>query len=80
MRSLRASRAMASAVHVLVGTLLGQGVLLPLVGVLSDLLAPRYGEHSLRYALCAATCMGGWAALHAVLAARTYREERFAGS
>jgi len=68
-------RAMGSAVHVLVGTAIGQGIGVPLVGVLSDWLEPTYGVDSLRYALCAVVCTGLWASLHALLAARTYPED-----
>lgn len=48
------ARAMASAVFFFIQNLIGLGLGPVVVGLFSDLLAPKYGEHSLRYAMLAA--------------------------
>ncbi len=45
------------------------------VGLLSDYLEPRLGTDSLRYAMAFAILGALWASLHALLAARTLRED-----
>ena len=55
----------------LLSSLLGLGVGPVVVGVLSDLFAPRFGVESLRYALMVIGCMPLWGALHFWLASRS---------
>jgi hypothetical protein len=68
-------RAVAAAISLFVGNLVGLGLGPQGVGLLSDLLAPRFGIESLRYALMAFTCLNLWAALHYWLASRTLTED-----
>jgi MFS transporter, Spinster family, sphingosine-1-phosphate transporter len=63
-------RATVSGVLLFCLTLLGATVGPLLVGFLSDVLAPRYGALSLRYALCLMPVTMIWSALHFGLAAR----------
>ena len=74
-------RTLASAVLLFVINMIGLGLGPQAVGVLSDLLAPRFGEESLRYALLLAGLVNVWAALHFLLAGRTLARdlERGAG-
>ena len=67
-------RAMAVAIILLMASLLGLGLGPVAVGVISDLLAPRMGIESLRYALIAATVISFWAAFQFWLAARSSRD------
>jgi len=56
--------------------LIGLGLGPQAVGILSDLLAPTYGTHSIRYALFCVVVIGSvWSAMHYFLAARTLRED-----
>ena len=64
-------RTVSSAVLLFVINIVGLGLGPQMVGVLSDLFAPRFGEDSLRYALLAAGLVNVWAALHFFLAGRT---------
>jgi hypothetical protein len=64
-------RAMASAILFLILNLIGLGLGPQLVGVLNDLLAPRFGDEAIRYSLLLANFTTVWAALHFALAART---------
>ena len=75
-------RAVAAAISLFVGNLVGLGLGPQGVGLLSDLLAPRFGIESLRYALMAFACLNLWAALHYWLASRSLVEdlERVGGS
>jgi MFS family permease len=69
-------RAQAAAVMLLILNLVGMGLGPQLVGVLSDLLAPRFGEESIRWALLGCVAVGAlWATLHYGLAARTLRAD-----
>lgn len=45
------SRATASAISLLIGHVFGAGLLVWVVGIVSDLLAPGFGQESIRYAL-----------------------------
>jgi MFS transporter, Spinster family, sphingosine-1-phosphate transporter len=63
-------RATVSGVLLFCLTLLGATVGPLLIGFLSDVLAPRYGALSLRYALCLMPVTMIWSALHFGLAAR----------
>jgi len=64
-------RTLASAVLLFVINIIGLGLGPQTIGILSDLLAPRFGEESLRYALLLAGLVNVWAALHFLLAGRT---------
>jgi MFS family permease len=67
-------RAQAAAVMLLILNLVGMGLGPQLVGVLSDLLAPRFGDESIRWALLGTVATGAlWATVHYVLAGRTLR-------
>ncbi len=63
-------RASTSAVLLFFLTLIGASVGPYVVGLASDLLVPRFGALSLRYALCLLPLTMGWAAVHFLLAAR----------
>jgi MFS family permease len=72
-------RASAGAIHVLVGSgLIGQGSGPLIAGILSDVLEPRYGIDSLRFALAAIVFCHIWGAVHSVVAARTYKQDMLA--
>ena len=64
-------RTLASAVLLFVINIIGLGLGPQTIGILSDLLAPRFGQESLRYALLLAGLVNVWAALHFFLAGRT---------
>ncbi len=64
-------RALASAILLFILNIIGLGLGPFLVGVMSDLLAPRLGEESLRYAILIATVAYFWAGAHFLLASRT---------
>jgi len=63
-------RAVASAICLLCLNLIGMGLGPLLVGLLSDVLAPRYGDSSLSVALACFTAVGLWGALHFWLCGR----------
>jgi len=63
-------RATAAAVLLFCLTLIGSSVGPYAIGRVSDLLVPRYGALSLRYALCLLAISMAWSALHFLLAAR----------
>lgn len=71
-------RAMAAAVSNLGTGLIAQALLPLIVGVLSDMLAPRYGKDSLRYALTVVVCVNLLAAACFVRSVYFVRR-RFAG-
>jgi MFS family permease len=69
-------RAQAAAVLLLILNLVGMGLGPQLVGLLSDLLAPRFGAESIRWALLVTVTLGAlWSIVHYALAARTLRED-----
>ncbi|MGB0921828.1 MAG: spinster family MFS transporter [Alphaproteobacteria bacterium] len=68
-------RAFAGAVFLFVLNLIALGLGPQLVGLLSDMLIPAFGDDSLRYALLFSSVLNIWAALHYVLAARTLAED-----
>jgi hypothetical protein len=69
-------RAQAAAVLLLILNLVGMGLGPQLVGVLSDLLAPRFGDTSIRWALLVTIVAGAsWSIVHYALAARPMRED-----
>jgi MFS family permease len=57
-------RATVAAIMLFILNLIGLGLGPQLVGIASDLLAPRFGAESLRYALAAASLVGVWGAYH----------------
>lgn len=64
-------RATAIALLMLLANLIGMGVGPQLVGWLSDLLHPRFGADSLRYAMLIVSVLSLWTAFHFGRAART---------
>ena len=67
-------RAVASAILLFVVNLIGLGLGPQTVGLLNDLLRPRFGAGAVRWSLAAVVLvMSLWSALHFVLAARTLR-------
>ncbi len=73
-------RAQAAAVLLLILNLIGMGLGPQFVGLLSDLLAPRFGVESIRWALLGTVALGAlWATAHYFVAARTLREDLRAG-
>jgi len=64
-------RALASSLTLFILNIIGLGLGPQLVGVLSDLLGPAYGQESLRMALAILAFLNLWCALHYALAART---------
>ncbi|MEM8826508.1 MAG: MFS transporter, partial [Pseudomonadota bacterium] len=58
------SRAVWAAITLLVINLVGLGLGPTAVGVLSDMLAPRFGNESLRYALFLMACLTPWPIWH----------------
>jgi predicted MFS family arabinose efflux permease len=61
-------RPLASALFLMILTLLGLGLGPLAVGAMSDIVFARYGEDSLRYALLVWQLVGFWAAIHFYLA------------
>lgn len=68
-------RAVASSVLLLVLNLIGMGLGPWITGLISDLLAPRLGPESLRWALIIVVLVNVWCALHYLLCARTVRAD-----
>ena len=68
-------RAVASAILLFMLNIIGMGLGPYFVGIASDLLAPNFAIHSLRYALCIAVLANLWAATHYFLGARTLRRD-----
>ena len=69
-------RATQTAILFLLTNLVGFGLAPMIVGMLSDLLAPRFGGESLRYAMLAIGLVNLWAALHFALAGRGLKKNR----
>ena len=69
-------RAVSSAIMMLFINLIGMGLGPLLVGILSDLLTPRYGEDALGIALACFTLVGLWAALHSWLCGRVLAKQK----
>jgi MFS family permease len=57
-------RATVAAIMLFILNLIGLGLGPQLVGLASDLLAPRFGAESLRYAMAVASLAGAWGAFH----------------
>jgi predicted MFS family arabinose efflux permease len=68
-------RATSLAVVMLLANLIGMGIGSQVVGVLSDLLEPRYGADSLRYAMLIMSVVALWAAFHFWRAGRTASDD-----
>ena len=68
-------RAVASSILFLVLNLVGMGIGPWFTGLLSDLLEPRFGTESLRWALVIVILANLWCALHYFLAARTLKAD-----
>ena len=68
-------RAMAGALLAAVLTMVGMGLGPLVTGVVSEVLETRYGQDSLRYALCGIAVAYALAGLHLLLAARSLRED-----
>jgi len=69
-------RGVASAIMLLIINLIGLGLGPPVVGALSDGLAPQFGDESLRYSLMIAVAVVvPWAALHYFLAGRSIESD-----
>lgn len=72
-------RAVSAAVTMLFINLIGLGLGPLLVGVLSDLLAPSYGEDALGMALVYFSLIGFWGALHLWLSGRALAKQQSEG-
>ena len=68
-------RAVAAAVLLFILNIIGLGAGPQMVGVVSDFLAPTYGDESLRYALLALSFVNIWAAYHYYLAGKTLKQD-----
>ncbi len=69
-------RATAISLVLFLSSLLGLGAGPFAVGLISDLLEPRFGVESLRYALVISTAALIWAGAHFAMAARTARQDQ----
>ena len=69
-------RAVSSAIKMLCLNLIGMGIGPLLVGLLSDLLTPRYGEDALAVGLAYFTLVGLWGSLHFWLCGRALAKQR----
>lgn len=69
-------RAVSSAIQMLCINLVGMGLGPLLVGMLSDLLSPRYGDDALGVALAYFTILGFWGALHCWLCGRAIAKQQ----
>ena len=68
-------RAMGMAAIMFATNLVGLGAGPLLIGLLSDALAPSFGDESLRYAMIISVLILAWAAIHFFVAAKHLREE-----
>jgi MFS family permease len=69
------ARAVAWAGFSVALLVVGQGLGPQITGIVSDLLEPHFGIHSLRYAMLTGVGFQVWAAVHFFLAARTLEED-----
>jgi predicted MFS family arabinose efflux permease len=69
------SRAISSAILLFGLSLVGASLGPVLTGVISDALAPRFGERALGYALCVAAVFMAWAVVHLVIASRALPQD-----
>jgi MFS family permease len=68
-------RATTFAVVMLLANLIGMGIGPQIVGILSDLLMPRLGRESLRYAMLTMSFVALWAAYHFWQVGRTVKDD-----
>ena len=68
-------RAVAAAVLLFILNIIGLGAGPQVVGILSDLLQPSYGDESLRYALLILCFVNLWAAYHYFVAGKYLKED-----
>lgn len=68
-------RAVTSSVLIFIKTMLGMGLGPFLIGRVSDMLNPGFGQHSLRYALLIAIVFNIWAAWHFFASARHLQKD-----
>jgi hypothetical protein len=73
-------RALAAALLLFVGNLVGLGLGSQLIGLLSDALGARLGPDALRYAMLLVVPMGLWGAYHYTLAGRALAAPTGSGS
>jgi len=71
-------RALASSIVLFILNIIGMGFGPQLVGILSDMFAPSYGQESLRMALLVLAFLNLWCAYHYYRAGRTLREDQSA--
>jgi predicted MFS family arabinose efflux permease len=69
-------RATAVSIMLFLSSLLGLGLGPYMIGAASDLLAPTFGQESLRYALLVACVLIAWSVIHFVLAERRTLQDR----
>jgi MFS family permease len=69
-------RATAISIVMFVSAMTGQGAGSFVIGFLSDVLTPAYGNESLRIALLISTLLMIWSVVHFVLAARSIHRDR----
>jgi MFS family permease len=77
--ALDSERGMAIALLGLVTNLIGLGLGPVLIGGISDVLYPSFGADSLRYALASSVIFLGWASLHMLIGARSYKQDYVEG-
>jgi hypothetical protein len=68
-------RAVAAAVLLFILNIIGLGAGPQVVGILSDLLQPSYGDESLRYALLILCFVNLWAAYHYFVAGKYLKDD-----
>ena len=68
-------RATVSAIMLFVLNLIGLGFGPLLVGAVSDVLNPMFGQESLRYSLTAMALLNIWAGVHYMLAGSAFARE-----
>jgi MFS family permease len=68
-------RSVAAAVFLFIVNIIGLGAGPQVVGIVSDLLAPRFGDESLRWALLGASLINVWAAAHYYVAGKHLAED-----
>ena len=69
-------RGVASAIVLFIINIIGLGLGPQFAGIFSDLLAPRFGDESMRYTLLGISAIGGpWTALHYYFAGKTLEKD-----
>ncbi len=66
-------RALASSITLFVLNIIGLGFGPQVVGIMSDMFEPSYGQESLRMALLVLTFVNLWCAFHYLIAAKTLK-------